>query len=113
MKTLTVVCDSPKHARGKVSRMAVFIVSRDEGDAVVPPKNWVIDIDTDACFSEVAVARNARATRRDGLPCKLCGRVLPVSDPRVSAAVKELAERGAETITLTELAAKIASQGNC
>lgn len=124
--TVLVVCDNPKHARGKVSKIAEYTVS-DEGEVGV--RFHVLRERSRRVMSRAARAaahafdgssassqqarEAAKAVMRGvnpGPQCKLCGRKLPADSPNLSREICRLAEAGATSVSLSDLVSRVRNQ---
>ncbi len=117
MRSLKVVCDNPRHARGKVATIVTFTLHEDD----------------DGFFQEHSGDRSRRKGRiqdrlgssgdlggfvlRKGYeipPCKLCGRRLPPLAVRSAfdfkIVVADIIDSGRAVISMSELLAIVGSQ---
>lgn len=109
---VTVVCDNPKHARGKQFKMAAFIYGDPTG-ASFPP-DWFFDIDRWMAYPEAAATRAMRVSKRTGSTepaCKLCGRQLPPYSDHIRKVLSQYAVEDKTTaVSLSVLLAMVINQ---
>lgn len=104
---ILVVCDDPRHAKGRVARMAIVTVYENG--------NWGVDTQEthhrrqlDRAARKVASGQAQDRFRGKLRGCKLCGRQLPAGSVRAfRQAVWGLATRGETVVSLTDLDALI------
>ena len=123
-----VVCDSSRHARGKVATLIDYGVAEDGTVGVVPPMRgrqltrdhvrsarasadalddvWASDDDAHARQLLTEAAQRAQRQRdAEKRPCKLCGSRLPADLPKVHEAIRKYVRHAeSDTITLSALA---------
>jgi hypothetical protein len=111
---VTVVCDNPKHARGKVAKLATFVVNDDrpigQGSGDRSRREARIESRAENGPDDWAFLLKGHEIP----PCKLCGSRLPGVSVRsqswFDAAIRRLAEAGHSTISLSVLLGNLINQ---
>ncbi|OBG79105.1 hypothetical protein A5701_14480 [Mycobacterium sp. E3305] len=112
--TVTVICDDPRHARGKVATVATITVYSDGRWQINDPHRRRILRAGRKAKRGLVHDRDALAAAAFGtetIRCKLCGRELPrYSGPALRCVVQQRVEKGEDTVHLSDLAAIISRQ---
>lgn len=122
-----VVCDNPNHARGKVAKVAEYVVA-DDGEVSIRfylrrdrnrrtmsrASRAAADAFDGTPESVERVREAAKAAMRTGVDagreCKLCGRRLPAETPALHRVIRRLADDGVTTLSLSDLVARVRIQ---
>lgn len=125
MSGVRVVCDSPRHVRGKVAVVAEYAVGEDGTVVLVPVKvrrtRRVLRqarVAADGAYGGPGTLEAAQAAQRavldgKGAPaCKLCGQRIPADRVSTHAVIAECSVPGRDTtIALSQLRSRVGSIG--